>query len=297
MEINANNLGILNTAVKTAFNNAFAGAPSQYQRVATVIPSTGAANTYAWLGNSSQIREWLGERAINRLKDHDFTIKNRKFEKTEAIPRDVIEDDQFGVYTPLFAQMGQDAAEFPDVMTFALLKDGFTTPCYDGQNFFDTDHPVGNGEAVVSVSNMQAGAGEGWYLLSTKRAIKPLIWQTRRPFNLVMKKDANTSDHVFMTDEYIWGTDARCNAGFGLWQLAFASKADLSAANFNAARTAMIKQKNDAGSPLGVIPDLMVVGPDNMSKAELLLEAVNNANGASNTNYKKVELLVCPWLA
>ncbi|WP_293266747.1 Mu-like prophage major head subunit gpT family protein [Neptunomonas sp.] len=297
MEINASNLSILNTAVRTSFNNAFAGAQSQYQRVATVIPSTGAANTYAWLGNSSQIREWLGERAINRLKDHDFTIKNREFEKTEAIARNAIEDDQFGVYTPLFAQMGQDAAEFPDVMVFALLKEGFSTPCYDKQNFFDTDHPVGNGDAVKSVSNMQAGAGEGWYLLSTKRAIKPLIWQTRRPFNLVMKKDPNNSDHVFMTNEFIWGTDARCNAGFGLWQLAFGSKADLNEDNFNAARIAMTKLKNDAGSPLGVIPDLMVVGPDNMSKAETLLEAMNKANGASNTSYKKVELLVCPWLA
>ncbi len=297
MDVNANNLSILNTAVKTSFNTAFAGAESQYGRVATVIPSKSSANTYAWLGNSSQIREWLGERAINRLKDHDFTIKNRKFEKTEGIPRDVIEDDQFGVYMPLFAQMGQDAKEFPDLLTFALLKEGFSTLCYDTQNFFDTDHPVGNGENVASVSNMQAGAGDGWYLLCTKRAIKPLIWQERRPFNLVMKNSAQNSDHVFMTDEFLWGTDARCNAGFGLWQLAFGSKADLNDDNFNAARTAMTKFKNDAGSPLGVIPDLLVVGPDNMAKAEALLEAMNKANGASNTNYKKVDLLVCPWLA
>jgi phage major head subunit gpT-like protein len=296
MDINANNLSILNTAVSTAFNNAFAGAESQYQRVATVVPSKGSANTYAWLGNSSQIREWLGPRVVNRLKEHDFTIKNKKFEKTEGIPRDVIDDDQFGVYMPLFAQMGQDAKEFPDLQTFALLKEGFTTPCFDGQYFFDTDHPVGN-ENVASVSNMQAGAGEGWYLMSTKRAIKPMIWQERRPFNLVMKNNAQNSDHVFMTDEFLWGTDGRCNAGFGLWQLAFGSKADLTPDNFSAARTAMTKFKNDAGAPLGIVPDLLVVGPDNMSKAETLLEAMNNANGASNTNYKKVDLLVCPWLA
>lgn len=296
MDVNAQNLSILNTAVSTAFNNAFDGAESQYTRVATVVPSTTAANTYAWLGNSSQIREWLGERVINRLKQHDFTIKNRKFEKTEGIPRDAIEDDVYGVYMPLFAQMGQDAKEFPDLLTFPLLKAGFTELCYDGQPFFDADHPVGT-DTPVSVSNMQAGSGDPWYLLCTKRQIKPVIWQNRRPFKLTMKTNADNSDHVFMHDEFLWGVDGRCNAGLGLWQLAFGSKAELTEANFNLARTAMSKFKNDAGSPLGVIPDLLVVGPDNMAKAEELLEAMNKANGATNTSYKKVDLMVCPWLA
>lgn len=297
MDVNAQNLSILNTAVSTAFNEAFAGADSQYQRVATVVPSTGAANTYAWLGDSKQIREWLGDRVINRLKSHDFTIKNKKFEKTEAIPRDAIEDDEYGVYTPLFKQMGQDAKEFPDLQVFGLLKEGFNQACYDGQNFFDSDHPVGNGSNEKSVSNMQAGSGEGWYLLCTKRHIKPLIWQTRRAFSITMKTDAQSSDHVFMRDEYIWGTDGRCNAGLGLWQMAFGSKAELNDTNFTKGRSEMMKFTNDAGSPLGVIPDLLVVGPGNMSAAEKLLEAMNKAGGESNTNYKKVDLLICPWLA
>ncbi|QEW05652.1 Mu-like prophage major head subunit gpT family protein [Nitrincola iocasae] len=296
MDVNAQNLSILNTAVSTAFNSAFEGAESQYTRIATVVPSKTAANTYAWLGNSSHIREWLGERVINRLKQHDFTLKNKKFEKTEGIPRDAVDDDQYGAYMPLFAQMGQDAKEFPDLLTFPLLKNGFTELCYDGQPFFDTDHPVGT-KTVTSVSNMQAGSGDPWFLLCTKRHIKPLIWQNRRDFKLVMKTNPETSDHVFMTDDLLWGVDGRCNAGLGLWQLAFGSKAELNGTNFSAARTAMMKLKNDAGSPLGVIPDLLVVGPDNVTKAEVLLEAMNKANGESNTNYKKVELMVCPWLA
>lgn len=297
MDINAQNLGILNTAVSTQFNNAFGRVESQYRRICTVIPSSTSANTYKWLGNSSQIREWIGPRVVNRLKDHGFTIQNKKFEKTESIPKDDVEDDQYGVYMPLFQQMGQDAAEFPDLLSFGLLKQGFDTLCYDGQNFFDEDHPVGNDGEEVSVSNMQSGSEDPWYLMCTKRALKPLIWQNRRNFNLVMKTNAQDSDHVFMTDEFIWGTDGRCNAGFGLWQLAFGSKGDLNGDNFNAARQAMLEFRNDAGSPLGIMPDLLVVGPKNMAKAEALLEAQNKANGASNTNYKKVELLVCPWLA
>ena len=30
-------------------------------------------------------------------------------------------------------------------------------------------------------------------------------------------------DNVFFKKEFIYGVDARCNAGYGLWQLAFGS--------------------------------------------------------------------------
>lgn len=296
MDVNRDNLNILNTAVSTAFNQAFDAVDPQYTKVATVVPSSTAANTYAWLGKSTQIREWLGERVINRLKKHQYTIVNKSFEGTESIHTDEVEDDSYGVNVPLFQQLGQNAAQFPDKKIFSLLKFGFTEPCYDGQNFFDTDHPVGDDGSEESVSNMQAGSGEGWYLLCTKNPLKPLIWQKRKPFRLVMKKTPQESDHVFMTGEILWGVDGRGNAGFGLWQTAFGSKAELNDSNFNAAREEMMSFVNDAGEPLGVVPDLLVVGPKNMSAAENLLEAVNKANGATNTNYKKVELLVCPWL-
>ena len=43
--------------------------------------------------------------------------------------------------------------------------------CYDGQNFFDTDHPVGEQGSQETVSNVQTGAGPAWYLLDTTRPV------------------------------------------------------------------------------------------------------------------------------
>lgn len=56
--------------------------------------------------------------------------------------RDDIETDNLGIYTPLFTEMGRSTGEEWDMMVFAALKNGFSALCYDGQNFFDTDHPV-----------------------------------------------------------------------------------------------------------------------------------------------------------
>lgn len=297
MNISANALRALYTAVKTAFNQGQKTYTPLWQRIATLVNSTTAQENYAWLGEFSRLREWLGERQVNKMKVHDYTIKNKKYEATEGIASDYIEDDTYGILMPKFEDMGYAAATHPDELVFELLKNGFDTPCYDGQNFFDTDHPVGEDGNEVSVSNMQAGAGEPWFLLDTSRPLKPLIFQRRRDYNLTAKTDAGTSDHVFMTDEYLYGVDARVNVGFGFWQMAFGSKATLNDANFNAAMAAMSSVKSDKGRPLGIMPNLLVVGPSNRAAAKQVVEAERNAQGASNINFKSVEVMVVPWLA
>jgi phage major head subunit gpT-like protein len=63
------------------------------------------------------------------------------------------------------------SARHPDELVFGLLKDGFTAECFDGQPFFDPDHPIELHEGTtVSVSNMQDGAGRAWFLSRTRRA-------------------------------------------------------------------------------------------------------------------------------
>ncbi len=291
-------MSALYTAVKTAFNTGRGSYTPLWPKLATLVPSTTGTESYAWLGQFPRLREWIGDRQVNQLKAHDYSLKNKKYESTVGIPRDAIEDDQYGVYMPLMQEMGYAAAYHPDEMLFALLPAGFTTPCYDGQNFFDTDHPVNNPESGTqeSVSNIQAGANPPWYLLDTRRPLKPFIFQRRRDYSIDAKTDKGQSDHVFMADEYLYGTDGRGNWGFGFWQQGFASKAELSEENFETGIQRMMTFKSDEGRPLGIDPNLLVVGPSNRAAAKKVIEAENKAGGESNTNYKAVEILVVPWL-
>lgn len=87
------------------------------------------------------------------------------------------------LFKPMFWDMGQAARRHPEELVFGLLASGFTTNCYDGRLFFDTDHPVTDATgATVQVSNLQGGAGTAWYLLDTSRAIRPIIWQEREKY-------------------------------------------------------------------------------------------------------------------
>ena len=67
-----------------------------------------------------------------------------------------------------------------------------------------------------------AGEDEAWYLLSTNKSLKPLIFQERKK----PKFDALTDDkteNVFMNRQFLYGVHARANAGYGFWQMAYGS--------------------------------------------------------------------------
>lgn len=289
--INAANLSDMFRGFRTAYNMGFREANPTWNQVATLVPSTTAEERYGWLGQFPKLREWVGDRHVKNLEAHDYTIRNKKYEATVGVPRPSIEDDQYGIYSAIFQEMGHAAATHPDELVYSLLAAGFDTTAYDGQYFFDTDHPVGG----QSVSNVQTGAGNPWFLLDTRRMLKPLIFQRRRDYDL-RNMNAPDDEQVFMRDEYRYGVDARVNVGFGFWQMAYASKADLTGANLNQGIQAMMAVKSDEGRPLGIMPSLLVVGPSNREAALEVVRAERNAQGATNINRNAVDILVTPWL-
>lgn len=296
MIINRQNLQMLFTGYKASFQNAFAGVTPDFAPFTLEVPSVNSVEQYGWLGNSTAFREWLGDRVIQNLALHDYSIKNKSFENTVGVPRESIEDDSFGLFNPLMGQLGQDSANHPATLIYDLLANGFTGQCYDGQFFFDTDHPVTNkAGAEVSASNFQGGSGTPWYLLDTSRVMKPVILQKRKNYNFV-SMDKETDENVFMRKEYIYGVDARLSAGYGLWQLAYASKETLDKTSFNAAFAAMQNTTGDRGKKLGIKPMLLVVPPSLRGAALELIEAERGANGATNINRNAVDVLVTPWL-
>ncbi len=296
MLVNRTSLAAIFTGFKTIFQDAFSAAESQFEKVAMVVPSSTSKETYAWLGQTTRFREWLGDRVIQNLGTHDFSLKNKSFENTVGVNRDDIEDDTIGIYRPLVASLGQDAKTHPDELLFALMAASFSGLCYDGQPFIDSDHPVldENGDPQ-SVSNYQAGATTPWFLLDTSKPIKPFIFQRRKDYTFVAM-DQPDNEAVFAQKLFRYGVDARVNAGYGLWQLAFGSKANLDETNYAAARAAMMSLKGDNGKPLNIRPSLLVVPPSLENAAKKLVVADVMANGATNIYKQSADVLVCPWL-
>lgn len=297
MIINSANLDAIRVGFSTAFRRGLGQAQTQYGRVATTVPSSTKENKYGWLGKFPNMREWIGPRHVHGLAEHDYAVKNKSFELTIGVDRDDIRDDNLGVYDPMFVEMGESTAAHPDLLTWSLLKAGFSTTCYDGQYFFDTDHPVLDEDGTMSsVANTDGGSGTPWFLLCTKRALKPIIYQEREKAQFVAK-DNPRDDNVFMNKEFVYGADGRWNVGFGFWQMAWGSKQTLNAENYEEARGGLMGMKGDHGRPLGLAPDLLVVPPSLEGAGRGLLQSQLVNGGESNKWAGTAELLVVPWLA
>ena len=118
--------------------------------------------------------------------------------------------------------------------------------------------------------------------------------QGYRPTDMVALDD-HKDPNVFYRKEYVYGVDGRANAGYGFWQMAYASKGDLDAANYELARKTMAGHRDDEGNPLGVRGDLLVVPGSLEGPARRLLERSQVA-GSDNEWAGTAKLLVVDWL-
>lgn len=296
-------LSILDNQFKKDFLAGIALISPQYQAIAMTVQSNTDTSTYGWLGHFPKMREWVGKRQIQKMQAQGTSIKNKLFESTVSVPRVNIEDDQVGLFRPMVQQAGQSAAELPDDEVFALLKAGKSTLCYDGQNFFDTDHPVfqhvdgtGTQKTQKNITTGSASGAATFYIFDTTNTIKPLIWQERTKPEIEQKFDPAKSEAAFMEDEYLWGVRARGAAGFAFWQLAHrVEQTELTAENIMKVVAEMQSLKGDGGKLLNIRPNVILVPPALEFQARQICEA-EIINGTTNILKGKLKVMVSPQI-
>ncbi len=299
--ITPSSLNAIFLGFNTLFQKGLQRAEPRTKRFSMQVPSSGRANVYAFMAQLLRARQWLGERMIQNISAHPYTLTNLPFENTVAVDRDDIEDDNLGVYNPLLEELGMATSFWLDDLTIAAMQNGQAAAAntFDGVPFFSTSHPVdpsgqvagtqsnyaasgvaltapnyaakrasmmgllghdgkpmgiipdllvvppaleGAARTILNADMISDGAGAGitnvwkgsadllvveglagadttWYLMSTKRAVQPFVQQTRRVPQLV-RMDQERDQNVFMRRQFIYGTDMRGNAGYGLWFLA-----------------------------------------------------------------------------
>lgn len=303
----------LRVGFQREFQDALSSAPSQWDKLSTRVPSSSAGNTYGWIGQFPKLREWSGDRSFNNIKEHGYSVMNNLYEATVDIPRTAVEDDDIGVYAPLFREMGYAAGTHPDEIVFGLLKNGTTGICYDGKAFFAADHPVypkadGTGTAQAASNWLRPAAVDGtvtdgtpWFLLDVSRPLRPFIFQERTAPELQVITNPD-NDYVFMKDKIPYGIRYRCNGGYGFWQQAIMSTEALNPASFEKALTLMQGFTADGGRPLGLgfggkAGTLLVVPPAHQAAARKVVVAERDDAGASNIWFDAATIVVSPWLA
>lgn len=306
MQITPPALRSLNTTFQGFFWQGYESTAAWWEQFCTTVQSNSKSNTYGWAAKRSRMREWLGERIVQNLAAHHYAIENKTWELTIGVDREDFEDDNLGVYRVPMTEMGEEARKHPDDLVVELRQSNGL--CFDGQNFYDTDHPVDLRDAskgvqsnlhasgfelseenlatvlnemmqfkgeddrplrvmpshlvvppqlqytarellqndrliriitnVAGTENVGASAGSNvlkgvlepvvvpelmnqattWYVDDLRKVVKPFVMQQRRRLALTAKVNMG-DDNVFHDRQFLWGADARYNAGYALWFL------------------------------------------------------------------------------
>lgn len=108
------------------------------------IESSQDTETLKWLGMPPGMREWIGGRHAKSFLDFNYSLANKDWESTiEYHERDLAED-KTGQLQVRINEHADRALSHEAKLLSALIADGESKICYDGQYYFDTDHAEGD---------------------------------------------------------------------------------------------------------------------------------------------------------
>lgn len=134
--------------LQTIFNQAFKDTKLRYDAVTTTLDSVSESELQAWMARQMKMRKWVGERLLNDISARSQELVNEPYEASFKVQRAKIADDKLGVFTPLMQELARAAKHWPDRLVWDALMNGKSATSYDGQGFFDTDHPVNMDDAA-----------------------------------------------------------------------------------------------------------------------------------------------------
>lgn len=134
------------------FWQGIADTPNKLASIAYEVPSSEAVNEYRWLGQAGKMREWKGERQHRKVAEFTFSISNKLYEVTYPIDYFTWSSDNARPSVELLARQAAEKAQwFPWTIFCDLLEDNPT--CYDGKDFFASDHTYGTGSEYTTAQD------------------------------------------------------------------------------------------------------------------------------------------------
>lgn len=280
--INAEILEILWKQLSSKFSEGFgAGETTAVDAFVTTMPLGTRTMRFDWLGDFHEFRKWVGPRIFKQLESKTYEASYDEYELSHRVLRRDIRDGIISPYTMQAFSGGEGARLLKPRLACEALDLGNTLPCYDGQNFFDTEHPIGEDGDETLVSNYVGAGGaqatHPWYVADLSRSLKPILALDREAPQYVSYQ--NLSDpSVFYNKEFLFGAQASMGTAYGLWQQIIRCEDNPTVQKFLDLRNLMADFrgdfKNEAGrrKKMGYDPTHVIFGASNRDKILTILD-------------------------
>lgn len=120
-------------------------------QIANEFTSDQATETYAGIGTSPQLREWIGGKDAKSFSEQSLVISNKDFESTIEIPVKDLRRDKTGFLNARISELMQRAVTHEAKLLSDLIENGDGTTiasCYDGKALWADNHSVGSSGTI-----------------------------------------------------------------------------------------------------------------------------------------------------
>lgn len=146
-----------------------------FPTICTKFDSTGESETYGQIGDMPGMREFLGQRKFEELSSATYSLKNKHWESSLAIPKTKIADDKMGLYPPMMEHLATKAMAHPDTLLFSAIANGESELCSDGKSFFAPDHVWGDSGAQSNDLSYTVSSTSDVTVTEMKKAIRQAV--------------------------------------------------------------------------------------------------------------------------
>jgi phage major head subunit gpT-like protein len=161
--ITQSELDALRVGFSTIFETGFGQTEVYHDKVCTEVPSGGYSNIYGWAITAFNLRQWVGPRMAQNMREHAFELVNLPFEGTVELDLRKIETDRntIGVFKQTaMAGLSYAAARHPGLLLRSMLQSnsGNGPTGFDGVPLFDSAHPNYNetGSGATTYDNIHS---------------------------------------------------------------------------------------------------------------------------------------------
>lgn len=172
-------LGNLKVLVNTVFGTALDTYKPFSDKFAGTATSNTAANVYPFSDAIPDMKEVVGPKEFNALKNFLVTVVNKRFDGSLMVRYDDIADDNVGLVPDQIAELAKRGARLKDQQVSLKLEAGLTETGYDGATFFSTTHALSG----TNQSNRLSGALDATNLAAALAALRSFKNSEGQPFD------------------------------------------------------------------------------------------------------------------
>lgn len=141
MIINGASLESLRVGFQGIFQDAFEQVQPEWEPFVQRMQTTNDTESFNWLDGMPSVHQWVDDAQFETFAAQAWEIGWRKWQSGIQVAREDIVDDKLGNVRPRIGDLGDIVRRHPGQLLYQRIKAGDTSVCFDGEYFFDTDHP------------------------------------------------------------------------------------------------------------------------------------------------------------